>query len=246
MDIQIFHGQKNFSLGQKIKFVMVVLLLSTTSIVRSQTQFSLGASVGYDKSFHQFDFMPLTNTDVSPDYNFGIDGAMKIKDWLRVKAELHYSNLGFTRYWESGSTDADAINKSKVAISNIDISPLVELRFLKVGNLDMFATTGFRFEIQSGKWEKSFTNSGEEMDYDHVMDKYNESKAGVVGGLFFKYNISPEFAFTLSPQYTYFFKPLYYQNKYDDEYKYQFLGILDLNKTNLRRFSFNVGVEWSF
>ena len=36
------------------------------------------------------------NKNNFPDYNFGADGILKIKDWLRVKAELHYSNLGFT------------------------------------------------------------------------------------------------------------------------------------------------------
>lgn len=245
MDIQISRGQKNISGGLLIKLVLVVVLLSTTLIGRTQTQFILGGSLGYDKSFHQFDFMPKTNTDASPDYNFGIDGIMKLNDWLRVKAEIHYENMGFTRNWNTGSTDPDAIDISKVALSNLDISPMVDLRFLKVGKFDVFATAGFRFEFQMGKWEKSLTNSGEETDYDHVMDTYNESKAGVVGGLLFKYNLNKDFALTLSPQYTYFFDPFYFQNSYEDEYKFDFLG-MEFNKCNLRRASVNIGVEWNF
>jgi hypothetical protein len=245
MDIQISHGQKNFSDGHMIKFVLVVVLLSTTLIGRSQSQFSLGFSGGIDKTSHQFDFMPKTNLDETPDYNFGVDGIYRIKDWLRVKAELHYSNLGFTRYWETGTTDPLAIYKSKVALSNIYISPLVDLRFLKLGKLDLFASAGFRFEFQSGKWEKSYSNNGEKMDFDHVMDKYNEGRTGVVGGLLLKYNVTPALGITVSPQYTYFFSPLYFQNDYDDQYKFEIIGI-EFNKTNLRRATVNIGIEYNF
>lgn len=245
MNIKNYFTQKITIGGSLFKFIVIVALLTISITGRSQSDFSLGFSVGYDKSFYQFEFMPKTNLDEFPDYNFGVDGVWNATDWLRVKLQLHYSNLGFTRYWNNESTDQDAIDLSQVAISNIDICPKADLKFLQLGNLNLYGSVGFAFEFQTGKWEKSLTKAGEEMDDDHVLDEYNEGKAGVVGGLVIKYNINPKLAITLSPDYTYFFTPYVFQSEYDDEYEYEFLW-MDFNKIDLRRASFNIGLEWTF
>mgnify|MGYP001766987884 CR=1 FL=1 len=247
-------AKKKNSTGLMIKLFFVVILLSTTLLGHSQVQFGVGFSMGYNKSFDGttgpglYRRMPLENKNNFPDYNFGADGILKIKDWLRVKAELHYSNLGFTRYWNPdlsnpGTGDIKRIQESKVAVSYMDFSPKAELRFLKLGNFDAYASLGFQFEFKSGKWEKTTTLEGRETDDDYVLDDFNKSQSGVVGGLLLKYNITPNWAVTLSPSYTYFFDPLIFQNDYDHDID---TWLLNLNKYDLKRYTVNIGVEYLF
>ena len=253
MDIQISRGLKNSAYGLMIKFVLVAFLMSTAFLGRSQVKYSLGASMGYDKSSNQFYKMPYTNQDKSPDYNFGVDGVVTIFDWLRVKTGLHYATLGFTRYYNPDltvtTTGGDSrINLSKVAISNFDLSPQVNLRFASLGKdkLEMFAALGFNFEFQMGKYERTYTLAGTETDDDHVNpsgEDFNKSRSGAVGGLLFKYNVTPQWAITLNPQYTYFFKPFVFQNDYVDDVD---RWIFTFNKHDMRRFTVNLGVEYRF
>ncbi len=235
MDIQHSLGQKKKAAHYPYKVLLVVALMFFAFEGFAQPQFSLGVSGGYDKNFNQFYKMPKTNVDAFPDYNIGVDGILTINDWLRVKAEIHYENLGFTRNWDIESSSPDRIDVSKVSLNNLDISPKVDLRFLKLGNFETYFSAGFRFEFMLGKYEVSYTASGEEMEDDHVMDEYNEGQAGVVGGLLFKYNVSDNISITLSPEYTYFFDPLYLQSEYDDDYEH-----------DLYRMGVNLGVEWRF
>jgi hypothetical protein len=251
MEISISRGLKNSAHGLMIKFILVAFLMSTAFIGRSQVKYSLGASMGYDKSFNQFYKMPKINQDKTPDYNFGIDGVITIFDWLRVKTNLHYANMGFTRYWEPDltitTTGGDSrINKSKVAMSNFDLSTQANLRFLSLGKdkLELFAALGFNFEFQMGKYERTYTLAGNETDNDYVNpngDEFNKSRAGAVGGLLFKYNVTPNWAITLNPQYTYFFKPYVFQNDYVDDVDW---WIFTFNKHDMRRFTVNIGFEY--
>ncbi|MBN1924366.1 MAG: outer membrane beta-barrel protein [Prolixibacteraceae bacterium] len=235
MDIQNSHGKKSIFVRYSYKFIVAIALLFFAFEGFSQVDFSLGISAGYDKSYNQFYKMPKTNVDGFPDYNFGVDAILGINDWLRVKAEIHYANLGFTRHWNIESTNPDRIDLSKVSLNNLDISPKVDLRFLKIGNFEAYATAGFKFEFLLGKYEVSYTASGEEMEGDYVADEYNEGQAGLTGGLLFKYKASDKISITLSPEYTYFFDPLYKLSEYEDDYKY-----------DLYRVGVKLGVEWRF
>ncbi len=235
MDSQKFRGFKSFQKQNVHKLALLLVLTAFFQAGMAQTQFSLGVSAGYDQSYNQFYKMPKTNVDAFPDYNLGVNGILGINDWLRVKLELHYANIGFTRHWNIESTSPDRIDLSKVSLNNLDVSPRVDLRFLHLGNFEVFFSPGFRFEFMLGKYERSYTAAGTLMEETYITDKYNEGNAGVVGSLLFRYAISPEFSITLSPEYTYFFDPLYYQSEYDDPSKY-----------DMQRIGVNLGVEWRF
>jgi hypothetical protein len=211
----------------KLLFVGLFLMFGVTGY--SQSTFSLGVSGGYNKSFNHLVRMANT-TDAFPDYNFGVDGILKINERLNVRAELHYSNLSFTQKYNTVSSDPLRYYKSKLAISYLDISPEIECRLFSIKKFDLFASTGFKFEFQMGKYERAYLANGDKSDYNYISDvEYTTTQAGVVGGLVAKYNVTQYMAFTLKPEYTYFFHEFYSKNDY-----------------NMQRVGVNLGVEWKF
>jgi hypothetical protein len=213
----------------KGKLLLVIFFLVFAISGYSQSTFSLGVSGGYNKSFNHLVRM-LNTTDAFPDYNFGVDGILKINDRLNVRAEMHYSNLSFTQKYNTVSSDPLRYYQSKLAISYLDISPKIECRLFSIKKFDLFASTGFQFEFQMGKYERAYLANGDKSDNDYISNvDYTTTQAGVVGGLVAKYNVTQFMAITLKPEYTYFFDEFYSKNNY-----------------NMQRVGLNLGVEWKF
>jgi hypothetical protein len=149
---------------------------------------------------------------------------------MRVRLDLHYANIGFTRNYNSDRSNPLNIDISKIAISNLDLSPKFEYRLVSLGKLDLFASAGFKFEFALGKYERCYLVNGKLSDQQHVdKSEFTQTQAGAVGGLVFKYNLNEFTAITLSPEYNYFFDKFSSRNDYV-----------------MQRTSVNLGVEWRF
>jgi hypothetical protein len=229
MDQRTLHVQKSRNNPKRIGFLLVVIFSVMSLSSYAQSNFSWGLSGGYDKTFNHFTGMNYTNTDALPDFNFGVDGILKIGDRFRLKAEVHYSNLSFTRKYNFESLDDKRIDFSNLAIHNLGLTPKIDYRLASAGKLDIYASAGVKFEFALGKYERSLRADGEQTTKNFITDSYKQTQIGAVGGFVFKYNLSDFTAITLMPEYTYFFDKFYSKNDFD-----------------MQRVGVNLGVEWRF
>lgn len=209
--------------------VLVISILIFTISGYSQPNFSLGVSGGYDHSFNFLKGLPKTNSDNFPDFNLGVSGILNLGDKVRVRAELGYENMNYTREWNFESQSPDRILNTVLSISNLDVSPRVDYKLVKAGKFDLYCSAGFRFEFTLGDFESTTKANGEKSTANFIENDYTKTQAGAVGGFIFKYNVNPSFGIILSPDYTYFF------DKFSSK-----------NDNNLQRVGVNLGVEWKF
>ena len=234
MEQKKLHEQESTSTRKFDKILLAVLFLAISYSGYSQSSFSLGFSGGYDKSFNILDGITGAraqgvNYDKSPDYNFGIDGILRLNDHFRVRTEIHYANIGFTREYEYDiAPSSSTVTKSKVAISNLDIAPTFDCKLIKIGKFNMYATLGMRFEFELGKYERSFLANGDKSSNQYFND-FTTTQAGATGGFIFDYDLGNQFSIFLIPEYTYFF------NTFNSK-----------NTNTMQRATANIGLEYRF
>lgn len=225
------------------KFLLIVLVLSSLSITGfSQKDYSVAVTGGYDYNMNHLIGLGLENcTNSLPDFNIGADFSFLMGDNLRLRADLRYSNLSFNEPYSS-STHPLNLNAVRLtyAFNNLDISPRADYRILKVSKFDLYASAGLKFEFLLSKFELLELANGDLDTSDTFKHATTGTNVGAVGGLIFKYNITPKIGIVLAPDYTYFFD--YFapdRNDYNDRTR-------SYGKHYLQRFSMNAGVEWTF
>lgn len=229
MDQQILHGMIRRILAKPKQFVIVMVLTMISFTGFSQTYFSLGVSGGYDKTFNHLTNLNYENTDAFPDYNFGAEAIINFGERMRVRTDVHYSNLGFTRDYNTVSTDPRSRDYSTLAISNLTISPKFDYKFATLGKIDIYASAGVKFEFELGKYETTYLANGDKAENSYISDSFTKTQAGGVAGLLFKYKLSDYTALFLTPEYTCFFDKFHAQNDYV-----------------MQRVGVNFGIEWKF
>lgn len=235
--LNVVRNAKTGNLFKKFnrKILLVLFFLTFTLVGFSQSNFTFGVSGGYDKTFNHLTGLGLLDTkDAFPDFNLGVDGMFNVGEKIRIRAELGYENLSYTKNWNSESTDPTRIYKSVVSVSNLDISPRVDYKLAKSGSFDLYASAGFRFEFTLGNYERTTLANGDKLTTNLIINtntktNFTQTQAGAVGGFILKYNVNPSFGITLAPDYTYFFDYYYTQNV-----------------DKMQRIRVNLGVEWKF
>jgi hypothetical protein len=213
----------------KGKLLFIIILLISSIAGFSQSNFILGISGGYDHSFNFLKGLPKTNADLYPDFNIGVDGSLVIGEKIRLRAELRYASLNYTRDWNFVSDLPNHLEKTAFFISNLDITPRCDYRLFSAGKLDLFVSGGLRLEFALGDFESSILANGETSSTNLISDDYTKTQAGAVGGIILKYNFDQGFGIFLSPDYTCFFDKYYSKNDYV-----------------MQRVGVNLGVEWRF
>lgn len=196
----------------------------------SQTKMSFGVTTGYDQNYCLFQDLPDETLNQFPDFNIGADISWYLGERIRVRGEVKYVNISYTRNFPFPEADYN-IDFTKVSVNNLNFNPRFDYRLFSLKKLDFYVTSGFRFEFSTGDYIRTFNYAGENLDIDYVGvgEKHASAMAGVTGGFIFKYNFTPDFAFTLTPEYTSFLSEFY-----------------QMNNMALQRASLNIGFEWAF
>jgi hypothetical protein len=97
------------------------------------------------------------------------------------------------------------VDRTHYVFNNLDVSPRVDYRLLKLGNFDLYASLGFELEFLIYKYEGTFLKNGDYDDSSFWKKENTKTSFGAVGGLIFKYNINDKIGIVLSTDYTYFF-----------------------------------------
>lgn len=195
----------------------------------TQEHYSLFFSSGYDNNLNHLSGMQYSNSSEFPDYNLGFGGAVYLNDRFRLRAELKYVNVSFTRKYNFQTTTDGTIDKAVLSVSNLDFNPYVDYRVFSLGKLDFYGYAGFRFEFSMGSSQYIYTLDGEKSSKNIIETDYKKAMVGLTGGCSLSYNINKKVAVSISPEYTQFLNYFYSDNT-----------------TNLNRTSVNLGVEWKF
>ena len=169
------------------------------------------------------------NTNEFPDFSGGVNLIYYLGEKFRLRAETDYSNISFTRDYQTDAAVDNNVALTKMSINNISLNPHVDYRLFSLGSLDLYASAGLRFEFTLSDWQRTYNQAGDLLDGKYLLDEINPGQAGGTGGLILKYNISDNWGIQIAPEYTYYFRPLF-----------------SLNEYNLQRFSLKAGVEWRF
>lgn len=195
----------------------------------SQEHYSLFFSSGYDYNLNHLSGMKYSNSNEFPDYNLGVGGAVYLNDRFRLRAELKYANVSFTRNYNFQTTTDGTLDRSVLSISNLDFNPNVDYRVFSFGKFDFYGYTGLRFEFNIGNSQYVYTLDGDKSSKNLVESDYKKAMVGLTGGCSLSYNINKKFAVSISPEYTQFLNYFYSDNS-----------------SNFSRSSVNLGVEWKF
>jgi hypothetical protein len=210
-------------------FTVILLFMFMVLTGFSQEHYSLFFSSGYDNNLNHLSGMKYSNSNEFPDYNFGLGGAVYLNDRFRLRAELKFVNVSFTRKYNFQTTTDGTIDKSVLSISNFDFNPYIDYRVFSVGKFDFYGYTGFRFEFNVGSSQYVYTLDGDKSTKNIVETDYKKAMVGLTGGCSLSYNINKKLAVSISPEYTQFLH-YFYSN----------------NTANFNRSSVNLGVEWKF
>ena len=212
------------------KLTVLVMLMIVSLRGLSQSEMSFGITTGYDQNYCLFQDLPDETFNQVPDFNIGANVAWYLGERIRVRGEVKYVNLSFTRNFSTLEAD-DNIDFTKLSVNNINLNPRFDYRLFSLKKFDCYFTTGLRFEFTLGDLVRTYNYAGENLDTDYIGigEKHASAMAGATGGFIFKYNFTPEFAFTLTPEYTSFFSEFYQRNN-----------------MALQRASLNIGFEWAF
>ncbi|MCF8361134.1 MAG: outer membrane beta-barrel protein [Prolixibacteraceae bacterium] len=215
------------------KIVLLVFLMIVSVKVFSQDKMTFGVNFGYDYNDNYLENLyGAENINEIPDFNVGIDVGVELTERIRVRGELKYVNLSFTRDFSYPEAEVN-IDKTKIATNFIGFNPKFDYRLFSLGNFDTYFSTGMRLEFSSGDYIRTYNYDGEKLvDTKHIGNgKYvhKSTMAGVVGGFIFKYNVNQNLGITIIPEYTSFLTRFYEQNM-----------------TSLQRANVNIGLEWTF
>jgi len=212
------------------KYLTVSLLFVFMTLAGfSQERYSLFFSSGYDNNVNHLSGMDYSNSNQFPDYNLGVGAAVYLNDRFRLRGELKYVNMSFTRNYNFLTTTTSTLDRSVLSVSNFDFNPYIDYRIFSVGKLDFYGYTGLRFEFSPGDTQSAYTIDGEKSYSNHIENNYKRAMVGLTGGCSLSYNINKQFALSISPEYTRFMN-YFYSN----------------NISNLNRSSINLGLEWKF
>lgn len=212
------------------KFLTVSLLFVFMTLAGfSQERYSLFFSSGYDNNVNHLSGMDYSNTNQFADYNLGVGAAVYLNDRFRLRGELKYVNMSFTRNYNFLTTTTSTLDRSVLSVSNFDFNPYIDYRIFSVGKLDFYGYTGLRFEFSLGDTQSAYTIDGEKSYSNHIENNYKKAMVGLTGGCSLSYNINKQFAVSISPEYTRFMNYFYSDNI-----------------SNLNRSSINLGLEWKF
>ena len=195
----------------------------------SQEHYSLFFSSGYDYNLNHLSDMKYSNSSEFPDYNLGIGGAVYLNDRFRLRAELKFANVSFTRNYNFQTTTDGTLDRSVLSINNLDFNPYIDYRVFSIGKFDFYGYTGLRFEFKLGSSQYVYTLDGEKFSKNLVETNYKKAMVGLTGGCSLSYNINKKFAVSISPEYTQFLNYFYSDNT-----------------SNFKRSSVNLGLEWKF
>lgn len=212
------------------KYLTVSLLFVFMTLAGfSQERYSLFFSSGYDNNVNHLSGMDYSNSNQFPDYNLGVGAAVYLNDRFRLRGELKYVNMSFTRNYNFITTTTSTLDRSVLSVSNFDFNPYIDYRIFSVGKLDFYGYTGLRFEFSLGDTQSAYTIDGEKSYSNHIENNYKRAMVGLTGGCSLSYNINKQFALSISPEYTRFMNYFYSDNI-----------------SNLNRSSINLGLEWKF
>ena len=212
------------------KYFTVSLLFMFMALTGfSQEHYSFFFSSGYDNNLNHLSGMKYSNSSEFPDYNLGIGGAVYLNDRFRLRAELKFANVSFTRNYNFQTTTDGTLDRSVLSISNLDFNPYIDYRVFSIGKFDFYGYTGLRFEFNVGSSQYVYTLDGEKFSKNLVETNYKKAMVGLTGGCSLSYNINKKFAVSISPEYTQFLNYFYSDNT-----------------SNFKRSSVNLGLEWKF
>jgi hypothetical protein len=212
------------------RFLIIVALLVISVAGYSQSKGSIGFKAGYDQNYFIYDDLYGNNFSAFPDFNIGADASLYLNDNIRLRAELKYANVSYTReYNNPGSLDQN-IEYSTLAINNLNINPFVDFKLFSIKDkFDFYYTFGMKVEFSVGDRQRSFTYGGEKIDKSFITDIHKDVMLGSGTGFILKYNVNKNLGITLSPEATIFYGEYYEKNNW-----------------HYVRSSVNVGFEWTF
>lgn len=209
-------------------FLFIFLFLFTATGF-SQSKLALSFQGGYDQNLNYLGDLKKLNTNELPDFSGGVNLIYYMGKKFRLRVESDYSNISFTRDYQTDQSIENNVALTKMAINNISLNPHVDYKLVSLGNLDLYGSAGLRFEFTITDWQRTFNQAGELLSGKYLLDEINPGQAGGTGGLILKYNLSEHLGVQLAPEYTYYFRPLF-----------------GTNDNNLQRFSVKAGLEWRF
>jgi hypothetical protein len=214
--------------NMNFRLLLIASLMLISVVGYSQTNTSVSLKLGYDKNNCIFQDLLGTNYNHIPDFNAGVDVAFNIGKRFRIRGEVSYVNISYTRDFGYPAQDEN-VHISKLAINNLDINPYCDYRLFTVKNFDFYLTGGMRFEFTLGDYGRSRLYNGDKSDSYYINEDHRNAMWGAGGGFILKYRLTPQWAIIANPEYTSFFNELY-----------------DKNNMATQRMSTNFGVEWSF
>lgn len=210
-------------------FTFGLLFMCTSLAGFSQEHFSVFLSSGYDYNTNHLSGMQYSNSSKFPNYNLGIGAALYLNDRFRLRGELKYVDISFTRKYNFNNTTSSTLDKTNLLATNFDFNPYLDYRVFSIGKLDFYGYAGFRFEFSLGSKQTSYTIGGDTSNSKYIENNYKKAMVGLTGGCSFSYNFNKKIALFISPEYTQFLNYFYSDNT-----------------ANLNRASINLGVEWKF
>jgi len=223
----INYNQKIETMKKYLTVSLLFIFMAVTGF--SQEHYSFFLSSGYDSNANHLSGMEYTNTNKFPDYNLGVGAAVYLNDRFRLRGELKYVNISFTRKYNFANTLSTTLDRTVISASNFDINPYLDYRVFSLGKLDFYAYAGIRFELSMGNTQTTYTVGGDKSYSNYIEGDYKKAMFGLTGGCSLSYNINKKLAVFVSPEYTQFLN-YFYSN----------------NTAQLNRRSINLGVEWKF
>lgn len=215
-------------MNRKLIFIIPILLLSVKGF--SQIQYSIGFKTSLDKQYFIYQDLRGNNYDKFPDFSVGTDVSFYLTDRIRLRSELKYTNVSYTRDWGNNNSLLTNINYSKMQINNLNINPYFDYRLFSLGKaLDVYYTFGMKLEFSIGDRQRAFTYEGKKLDNYYILDEHKSALLGSGTGLIFKYNINDNLGITLFPEASIFYGEYYEKNNW-----------------HYVRSSVNLGFEWNF
>ena len=213
----------------------VVLLFTIPAMAQAQVQkesdfhphsrWTVNVNGGLDSNSDMYyDYQNYTKTDGDKtDFSIGSDIGYRFSKIFRMRLEFKYVEYHYGQTY----TDND-LSSSMLTFQALDINPRMDFRVWHYKPFEFFLTTGLRLEYSLDSNEKTYKKGGTESDKDYMNSDYQTSMHGAIGGAIVKYNLNKRWGVTLNPEYTMFFNKLY-----------------SSNDSRMKRFSLNLGIEYT-
>ncbi|MFA9388434.1 MAG: outer membrane beta-barrel protein [Prolixibacteraceae bacterium] len=211
----------------KNTLLIVALLIAMTGF--SQSKFAISLNGAFDQNNHHLTDLRKLNTNEMADFSGGVNLIYYLGEKFRLRAEMEYSNVSFSRDYQTDPTVAKNVAYTNIAMNNLSLNPHLDYKLFSLSKLDVYASGGVRFEFGFYEWQNSFNQGGDLLSGKYINEVQTGGNSGAIGGLSFKYNLTEHLGLNFSPEYTYFFKPFYTANEF-----------------NFQRISMKAGLEWRF